>query len=75
MPIVVFDSLIKDIGHLTYNEDGTDTPYFFINDDKSIPHISLYTDKLEYTESRLMIDGNQVHLIKMVIFRSTIDIS
>ena len=60
-----YNSLIKDIGHLTYNEDGTIAPYFFVNDDKSIPHISLYAaDKLEYTESRLMIDGNQVPLDK-----------
>ena len=60
-----YNSLIKDIGHLTYNEDGTIAPYFFINDNKSIPHISLYAaDKLEYTESRLMIDGNQVPLDK-----------
>ena len=60
-----YNRFISDVGHLTYNDDGTIAPYFNILSDKAIPHISLYqADNIEISKKDLFIDGNRVPLDK-----------
>ena len=73
-----YNRFISDIGHLTYNDDGTIAPYFNILSDKAIPHISLYSaDNIKISKKDLFIDGNRVPLDKngniQINFRPALD--
>jgi hypothetical protein len=60
-----YGALVRATGHITYNRDGTISPFYQINDDTVLPHLSLYSaDSVQLGEEALVINGHAVPLTK-----------
>lgn len=59
----VYDGLINGTGHITYNRDGSISPFYRLGPKTLIPHMSLYAaDSIRITEDGLMINNFLVPL-------------
>jgi hypothetical protein len=60
-----YGDLVRATGHITYNRDGTISPFYQINEDTVLPHLSLYSAESIKLESKaLTINGHAVPLTK-----------
>ncbi len=61
----VFGELVRATGHITYNRDGTISPFYQIDESTVLPHISLYAaDSVVLEKQRLTINGFTAPLTK-----------
>jgi serine phosphatase RsbU (regulator of sigma subunit) len=59
----VYRDLVRASGHITYNPDGTISPFYQINEDIILPHISLFASQdIQLRSTGLWIDGRRVPL-------------
>lgn len=60
-----YDSIIRGVGHITFNRDATISPFFLLNDQTIMPHLSLFAaDSIQLREGELNINGYKVPLTK-----------
>ena len=60
-----YEGVFKGVGHLTYNNDGTVSPFYLINPKQVLPHISLYAaNTVKFEDKHLKIDGFEVPVTK-----------
>lgn len=58
-----YKDAFKAQGHITYNEDGTISPFYMISPEIVLPHISLYgSDSIVIDENSLLINEQKVPL-------------
>ncbi len=61
----VYQDLVRSTGHITYNRDGTISPFYQISAQTILPHLSLYAaESLTLKKDGLMINGRKVPLTK-----------
>ncbi len=61
----VYQDLVRSTGHITYNRDGTISPFYQISAQTILPHLSLYAaESLALKKDGLMINGRKVPLTK-----------
>ncbi len=60
-----YGNLVRATGHITYNRDGTISPFYQINDDTLLPHLSLYSaESVQLKSNAMTINGHAVPLTK-----------
>ncbi|HET9240198.1 MAG TPA: SpoIIE family protein phosphatase [Oligoflexus sp.] len=60
-----YGELVRATGHITYNRDGTISPFYQINDETLLPHLSLYSaSSIKLGQKALTINGREVPLTK-----------
>lgn len=60
-----YDSMIRGVGHITYNRDATISPFFLLDETTIMPHLSLFAaDTIQLKENELSINGHSVPLMK-----------
>jgi hypothetical protein len=60
-----YGDLVRATGHITYNRDGTISPFYQINDEALLPHLSLYSaSAIKLGPHALTINGREVPLTK-----------
>lgn len=60
-----YDDLVHATGHITYNRDGTISPFYQIDDQTVLPHLSLYAaDSVQLQKTALMINGKPVPMTR-----------
>ena len=60
-----YHNLIRSTGHITYNLDGTISPFYQLNEDKVIPHLGLYAaDSILLRKDGLYINDRKVPLTR-----------
>lgn len=57
--------IFQSQGHLSYNADGTISPFYRISEKHVIPHISMYAaETIDLSKNKLFINGKKVALTK-----------
>jgi len=60
-----YGDLVRATGHITYNRDGTISPFYQINEQTLLPHLSLYAaDTIQLDRQALKINGQAAPLTK-----------
>lgn len=60
-----YDGMIRGVGHITYNRDATISPFFRLNEQTLMPHLSLFAaNTIQLKENELAINGHPVPLTK-----------
>ena len=58
-----YAGIVRSTGHITYNRDGTISPFYQINEQTILPHLSLYTSSpIELNRDGLWFDHTRVPL-------------
>ncbi len=58
-----YERIIRGTGHITYNRDGTISPFYQISDSVLLPHLSLFAShSVELDKKGLWIEGTRVPL-------------
>lgn len=60
-----YDSIIRGVGHITFNRDATISPFFLLNENMIMPHLSLFAaDSVNLREDSLFVNGFKVPMTK-----------